>query len=56
MLADRYAALLKLVAIVIAFGPAAPLLYYIGGFGLLLTYATQKLALVKFYRWPPHRE
>jgi len=54
LLADRYASMLKLVAIVVVFGPAAPVLYFIGGSALLLTYATQKLALVKFYRRPPH--
>jgi hypothetical protein len=46
----RYAALIKHAAIVLVFAPAAPVLYFIGGGGILLAAAVQKWALVKLYK------
>mmetsp|Transcript_18959 Transcript_18959/g.43587 ORF Transcript_18959/g.43587 Transcript_18959/m.43587 type:complete len:378 (-) Transcript_18959:325-1458(-) len=52
-LGERYAALIKHAAIVLVFAPAAPILYFIGGGGMLLTAVVQKWALVKLYKRPP---
>ena len=50
--ADRYAHMLKLVAVVMCFGPAAPVLYFIGGISLLLSVTIQKFMLLKVYARP----
>ena len=44
--------MLKLVAVVMCFGPAAPVLYFIGGISLLLSVTIQKFMLLKVYARP----
>ena len=50
--ADRYAYMLKIAAMVLVFGPAAPLLYFVGGATLLFSWCMQNLMLAKVYKRP----
>ena len=50
--ADRYAGLLKVAALVLVFGAAAPLLYFLGAAVLFFSFARTKYALVKMYARP----
>ena len=51
-LALWYATLVKEASVVLIFGPAAPILYFIGGIALLLTWLSQRWFVLKLYRRP----
>jgi len=49
---DRYAALMKHIALILLYAPAAPILYPIGVVALSITFYNQKFAVCKMYRKP----